>query len=191
MSCPGPIRRSTRPAGGLPRWPLRRRALHLPTRTRWSSVARVESPPMTRMKSRHRRASASSRPVRYIEVLDDITQIRAAWPEVRGAVGSLRGRKFLVLSTRPAVVSHRVVAQDDAAPDELALPEFVVPEASFCACASVETRRRSTRKSGRPTRGWKPQQRGTTTGRASSRIDVSMSSTYSCQSNPFPNSTTD
>lgn len=71
-------------------------------------------------------------PVRYIEVLDDITQIRAAWPELEAAVGSLRGRKFLA-AFDPVRGWYRtcVVTQDDATPDELGLPEFVVPGGEF------------------------------------------------------------
>jgi len=70
--------------------------------------------------------------VRYVEVPDDITQIRAAWPRLEAAVGSLRGRKFLA-AFDPVQGWYRtcVVMREDPEPDELTLPEFVVPGGEF------------------------------------------------------------
>jgi hypothetical protein len=70
--------------------------------------------------------------VRYIEVADDITQIRATWPQLEDAVGSLRGRKFLA-AFDPVQGWYRtcVALRENAEPSELALPEFVVPGGEF------------------------------------------------------------
>ena len=70
--------------------------------------------------------------VRYVEVPDEIGQIRLAWPQLESAVGSLRGRKF-VAAFDPVSGWYRacVLSREDASSKELSLPEFTVPGGDF------------------------------------------------------------
>lgn len=70
--------------------------------------------------------------VRYVEVLDELSQIQHAWPELEAAVGALRGRRFVaafdpVQGWYRACVEVRVAAS--AA--ERSLPEMVIPGGEF------------------------------------------------------------
>jgi hypothetical protein len=66
--------------------------------------------------------------VRYVEVADELDQIRRAWPQLEAAVGSLRGRRFLA-AFDPVAGWYRacVAVRADATSAEQALPEIVVP----------------------------------------------------------------
>ena len=70
--------------------------------------------------------------VRYVEVVDEIAQIQSSWPKLEAAVGSLKGRKFLA-AFDPVRGWYRacVVAREEAAPEELVLPVFVLPGGEF------------------------------------------------------------
>ncbi len=66
--------------------------------------------------------------VRYVQVTDEISQIRAAWPVLEQAVGSMRGRRFIAAfdplqGWYRACVEIRVEVTDE----ERALPEMVIP----------------------------------------------------------------
>jgi len=70
--------------------------------------------------------------VRYIEVADELDQIRVAWPTLEAAVESLRGRRF-VAAFDPVQGWYRacVESQADATAAECALPEMVIPGGRF------------------------------------------------------------
>jgi len=70
--------------------------------------------------------------VRYVEVADDLTQIRVAWPTLESAVGSLRGRRF-VAAFDPVQGWYRacVESRDDATAAERDLPVMVIPGGRF------------------------------------------------------------
>jgi len=70
--------------------------------------------------------------VRYVEVADELSQIRVAWPTLENAVGSLRGRHFIA-AFDPAQGWYRacVEVQADVSAAERALPEMVVPGGRF------------------------------------------------------------
>ncbi len=70
--------------------------------------------------------------VRYVQVEDEISQIRVAWPTLEAAVGSLRGRRF-VAAFDPVQGWYRacVQIQADATPAERDLPEMVIPGGRF------------------------------------------------------------
>jgi len=70
--------------------------------------------------------------VRYVEVADDLNQIRLAWPTLEEAVGSLRGRRF-VAAFDPVQGWYRACVENraDATAAELDLPEMVIPGGRF------------------------------------------------------------
>lgn len=70
--------------------------------------------------------------VRYIEVSDEISEIRAAWSTLEELVGSLRGRKF-VAAFDPVQGWYRacVESKNDVAQAERELPEMIVPGGRF------------------------------------------------------------
>ena len=72
--------------------------------------------------------------VRYVQVLDELSQIQVAWSSLELAVGSLRGRRFIG-AFDPHEGWYRacveVQANVPASPDEAALPEMVIPGGSF------------------------------------------------------------
>jgi len=71
-------------------------------------------------------------PVRYVEVADELSQIRLAWPALEEAVGSLKGRRFLAVFD-PVQGWYRacVQVQADATPSERELPGAVIPGGRF------------------------------------------------------------
>lgn len=70
--------------------------------------------------------------VRYVEVADELDQIRAAWPTLEAAVGSLRGRRF-VAAFDPVQGWYRacVESRGEANAAERDLAEMVVPGGRF------------------------------------------------------------
>lgn len=72
--------------------------------------------------------------VRYVEVLDELSQIQVAWPALEAAVGSLRGRRF-VAAFDPVEGWYRacveVRADGQPTPAELDLREIVIPGGKF------------------------------------------------------------
>jgi hypothetical protein len=72
--------------------------------------------------------------VRYVEVMDELSQIQMAWPALEAAVGSLRGRRF-VAAFDPVAGWYRacveVRADGEATPAELDLREMVIPGGKF------------------------------------------------------------
>ncbi len=70
--------------------------------------------------------------VRYVEVADELSQIRAAWPALEEAVGSLRGRRFLA-AFHPDQGWYRacVELQDVVSAAERALPATTIPGGRF------------------------------------------------------------
>lgn len=70
--------------------------------------------------------------VRYVEVADELDQIRAAWPTLEAVVGSLRGRRFFA-AFDPVQGWYRVCVESraDATAAERDLPEMVVPGGRF------------------------------------------------------------
>jgi hypothetical protein len=70
--------------------------------------------------------------VRYVEVADELEQIRLAWPALEAAVGSLRGRRFIAAFDPVQGWYHACVeSRTDATADELDLPEMVIPGGRF------------------------------------------------------------
>ncbi len=74
----------------------------------------------------------TARAVRYVQVEDELSQIRVAWLTLETAVGSLKGRHFLA-AFDPVQGWYRacVEIQADATPAERELPEMVVPGGRF------------------------------------------------------------
>ena len=70
--------------------------------------------------------------VRYVEVIDELDQIRVAWPTLEAAVGSLRGRRFIA-AFDPVRGWYRacVESRADATAAERDLPEMVIPGGRF------------------------------------------------------------
>jgi hypothetical protein len=70
--------------------------------------------------------------VRYLEVVDELSQIQIAWPTLEEAVGSLRGRRFIAVFD-PVAGWYRacVEVQDDVTPAERELPDMVVAGGRF------------------------------------------------------------
>jgi hypothetical protein len=70
--------------------------------------------------------------VRYVEVADELSQIRVAWPTLEEAVGSLRGRRFLA-AFDPGQGWYRacVELQEDVSAAERELPQATIPGGGF------------------------------------------------------------
>ena len=70
--------------------------------------------------------------VRYVQVKDELSEIRMAWPELEAAVGSLKGRRFLA-AFDPTEGWYRACVEigPDVTTSERALPEAVVPGGRF------------------------------------------------------------
>lgn len=66
--------------------------------------------------------------VRYVEVADELSQIRLAWPSLEAIVGSLQGRRFIA-SFDPLAGWYRacVVVRPEVESAERELPEAVLP----------------------------------------------------------------
>jgi len=66
--------------------------------------------------------------VRYVEVADELSQIRVAWPVLEQAVGSMRGRRFLA-AFDPLQGWYRacVEIRVEVTNAERDLPEMVIP----------------------------------------------------------------
>jgi hypothetical protein len=70
--------------------------------------------------------------VRYVEAADVPSAIQAAWPALEGALGSLRGRRFLgVFDPQAGWYRASVESRSDAGAAEELLPVFVVPGGCF------------------------------------------------------------
>ncbi len=69
---------------------------------------------------------------RYVEVPDELDQIRLAWPTLEAAVGSLRGRRF-VAAFDPVAGWYRacVESRGEVTEAERDLPEMVIPGGRF------------------------------------------------------------
>jgi len=70
--------------------------------------------------------------VRYVEVADELSQIRIAWPTLEDIVGSMRGRQF-VAAFDPVVGWYRacVEVQQHITDAERDLPEMAIPGGRF------------------------------------------------------------
>jgi hypothetical protein len=66
--------------------------------------------------------------VRYVEVADAVSEIRAAWTLLEAAVGSLNGRRFLgVFDQGQGWYRACVERRDDPSTAESELPQMVIP----------------------------------------------------------------
>ena len=68
----------------------------------------------------------------YVEVADQVDEIRRAWPRLEAAVGSLRGRHFLgVFDPIQGWYRACVKAEPDKGLAELPLPDMTIPGGRF------------------------------------------------------------